>query len=80
MWSGYLLNGSKFVRIDPENKTGSCGMMDNLDRNSWSPKPCISMSSIIILPSLIFNLNNAPISDDFPAPVLPTIPTFKNVL
>lgn len=79
-WSGYSLNGSKLVRIVPENKMGSCGMIESLDRKSWSPISCISISSMMILPSLIANLNNAEIKDDFPAPVLPTIPTLKNKL
>jgi len=79
-WSGYSWNGSKLVRIVPENKMGSCGMIESLDRKSWSPISCISISSMMIFPSLIANLNNAPINDDFPAPVLPTIPTLKNKL
>jgi len=74
IWSEYLLNGSKFVRIVPENNTGSWGMMESLDRNSCSPNSCISTPSIVMLPSLIANLNKAEIKDDFPAPVLPTIP------
>jgi len=51
--------------------------MESFDRKSCNPKSCISMLSIMILPSLKANLNNAPIKDDFPAPVLPTIPTCK---
>lgn len=74
-WSGYSSKGSKFFRIVPENKTGSCGMMESLERNSCSPKMFMSRSSMKIDPSLRANLNNAPIKDDFPAPVLPTIPT-----
>lgn len=51
--------------------------MDNLDLKAFSPISWMSMSSIKILPSLSANLNNAFIMDDFPAPVLPTIPTLK---
>lgn len=76
-WSEYSLNGSKLVRIVPENNTGSWGMMESLDRKSCSPNSCISMPSIMILPSFLANLNKAAIKDDFPAPVLPTIPIFK---
>lgn len=60
----------------PENKTGSWGIKESLDRNSCNPNSCISRLSIVILPSLRANLNNAPINDDFPAPVLPTIPIY----
>lgn len=77
IWSEYSLNGSKFVRIVPENNTGCWGMMESLDRKAFNPNSCISMSSIIILPSFIANLNKAAIKDDFPAPVLPTIPICK---
>lgn len=49
--------------------------MDNLDLRSLSSNSCISTPSIMILPSFRANLNNAPIKDDLPAPVLPTIPT-----
>lgn len=75
MWSGYSSNGSKFFRIVPENRTGSWGIMESLDLNSCSPSSWISIPSIIILPSLKANLNKAAIKEDFPAPVLPTIPT-----
>jgi len=68
------LSGSKFVLNVPENKIGSWGMIDILKRTSYNPKSCISILSIMMLPSLNANLNNAPIRDDFPAPVLPTIP------
>lgn len=59
----------------PENKTGSWGIIEILDRKSRNPNSCISTSSIIMFPSFIANLNNADIKEDFPAPVLPTIPT-----
>jgi len=77
IWSEYSLNGSKLARIVPENNNGSWGMMEILDRKSLNSNSCISISSIMILPSLQANLNKAEIKDDFPAPVLPTIPTCK---
>jgi len=77
IWSEYSLNGSKLVRNVPENNTGSWGMMEILDRKLCNPNSCISIPSIMILPSLKANLNKAKIKDDFPAPVLPTIPTCK---
>jgi hypothetical protein len=49
-------------------------MIEIFDRSSCNPKLFISISSIIMEPSLRANLNNALIIDDFPAPVLPTIP------
>lgn len=73
-WSGYSLEGSKFVRIVLENKMGSWGIIESLERKSRSPNSCISKLSMIIFPSLTANLNNALNKDDFPAPVLPTIP------
>lgn len=74
MWSGYSSNGSKLFRIVPENKTGSWGIMEIEDLKSLRSKSCISISSIKIFPSFVANLNSASIKDDFPAPVLPTIP------
>lgn len=76
IWSEYSSNGSKFFRTVPANKNGSWGMMEILERKSWSPNSCISTSSTMIRPSFNDNLNSAPINDDLPAPVLPTIPTF----
>lgn len=49
-------------------------MIENLDLRSCNPSSFISIPSTMILPSLKASLNNAPIMDDFPAPVLPTIP------
>lgn len=50
--------------------------MEIFDRRSLSPKLLMSTLSIVMEPSLTDNLNNAPIKDDFPAPVLPTIPIY----
>lgn len=52
--------------------------MEILDRSSCNPILLMSRLSTKMEPSLTANLNNAPINDDFPAPVLPTIPTYKN--
>lgn len=70
----YCPKGSKFLRKEPENKTGSCGMIAILDRRSWRPIVLLSIPSIITCPSGSANLNSDAISEDFPAPVRPTIP------
>jgi hypothetical protein len=70
----YCPNGSKFFRREPENKTGSWGMIAILDRKSWRPIDLLSMPSIIICPSGSASLNKEAISDDLPAPVRPTMP------
>lgn len=72
--SEYSSKGSKFFRIVPENNTGCWGMIVSLDRNSYRSISWISIPSMMILPSWKPNLNNDPTKDDFPAPVLPTIP------
>lgn len=74
IWSGYSSKGSRFFRSVPEKNTGCWGMMVSLDRNSYRPTWWISIPSMMILPSWKANLNNDPTKDDFPAPVLPTIP------
>ncbi len=70
----YCPKGSRFFRREPENKTGSWGMMAILDRKSWRPIVLLSTPSMIMCPSGSANLNNEAINDDFPAPVRPTIP------
>ena len=79
--SEYELNGSILILNEPENKTGSCGIIVNLCLNEWRPIVFISISSINILPVLCSNNRNKP-SDKllFPAPVLPTIPIFSPAL
>lgn len=55
----------------------TCGITVNLSLKSWRPIDLISISSIIIEPemaSMILKSDNA--SEDFPAPVRPTIPIF----
>ena len=50
-------------------------MTASFDRKSRSPTLLISKPSINILPFAASTMrNNASISDDFPAPVRPTIP------
>lgn len=78
-WSECSSNGSRFDRIVPENKTGSCGIIENFDRKSCSSNSWISTPSMMILPSFRANRNNAFINDDFPEPVLPIMPTYKYI-
>ena len=48
-----------------------------LERNSCNPRDAISTPSMRIEPSAASIIRNrAKVKDDFPAPVLPTIPTF----
>ncbi|KYN44470.1 hypothetical protein ALC56_01168 [Trachymyrmex septentrionalis] len=49
--------------------------MDILRRKSSKAIEPVSTPSISMIPSTFANRNNADMSDDFPAPVLPTIPT-----
>lgn len=66
----YLLNV-------PEKRTGSCGMIDTLDRNVSKVILPVFTPSIRISPSTHASLKMVPINEDFPAPVRPTIPTFS---
>jgi hypothetical protein len=43
-------NGSRLVRRVPVNSTGSCGMMEILDRRSWSPIRMVFTPSMCIRP------------------------------
>ena len=48
-----------------------------LERNSCNPRDAILIPSMKIEPSAASIMRNrAKVNDDFPAPVLPTIPTF----
>ena len=73
----YSPNGSRFFRKEPENKTGSWGMMEIFERKSCRPMVLVSIPSIKICPSGSVSRNSAAISDDFPAPVRPTMPTLS---
>ena len=54
------------------------GSIAILDLKSWSPMSAILMPSIVMWPfSLSIRRNKAMDSDDFPAPVRPTIPILK---
>lgn len=67
------------MRIDPEKRTGSWGMMEIRERRTSSPTLAISTPSIEIDPleaSTILKM--AVVSVDLPAPVLPTIPICKS--
>ena len=70
----YSPKGSKFLRNEPEKRTGSCGMMEILERRSCSPMLLVSIPSMKILPSGSVSRKREAIKDDLPAPVLPTIP------
>ena len=51
-------------------------MMVILDLSSWRPMEAMSTPSMTILPlAASITRNSARDRDDFPAPVLPTIPT-----
>mmetsp|Transcript_27578 Transcript_27578/g.34120 ORF Transcript_27578/g.34120 Transcript_27578/m.34120 type:complete len:243 (+) Transcript_27578:556-1284(+) len=74
--SSKSLNGSRFVRIVPEKRTGSCGITAIFDRSIFRPTLVISIPSIVMEPLLSSTiLSNDTIRVDFPAPVLPTTPT-----
>ena len=68
-------NGSKLRRSVPENNTGSWGIIEIFFLKSSNAIVPVSMPSIKMFPSTIANLNKAAIKEDFPAPVLPTMPT-----
>ena len=53
------------------------GMIDILFRKWFNPMSEMLILSIKIFPVGSESLNRAVISDDFPAPVLPTIPIFS---
>ena len=53
--------------------------MERLLLKSLREMSVIGTASIRMLPSGSASLNKAAISDDFPAPVLPTTPTWNNV-
>lgn len=61
----------------PEKRTGDWGMILRALRRSVSPIVATSQSSINILPLSSSTIRNKALSMlDFPAPVLPTMPTF----
>lgn len=66
------------MRKLPANSTGSCGRMVNLDLRSCKPNFVTSSPSIVILPEEGSRSRNTEyVKEDFPAPVLPTIPTWR---
>jgi len=57
----------------------TCGMIVSRDRRSWSPILAISTPSTMIRPPALSRIRNkAKVSVDLPAPVRPTIPTWKH--
>ncbi len=67
--------------IVPLKRTGSCGMIDILERRSNKPILDMSIPSILIEPddsSVV--LNSVETSELLPLPVLPTIPIFLDPL
>ncbi len=76
--SEYSLRGSTFLLTVPVNKKGVYGIIDIFFLNRCNPIYFILTPFIRIIPDEIsVILNIAYIIDDFPAPVLPTIPTFS---
>ena len=76
--SVYLSKGSRFARNVSANNTGSCGMMVIRDRRSCNPNEAMLWSSIMMEPPAASTIRNSPnVSEDLPAPVLPTMPTYK---
>lgn len=76
--SEYCSVGSMLLLTVPSKRTGSCGMIPNLDLRSCSPRVLISIPSMIIFPpDGSTSLNKTWINVDFPLPVRPTTPTFS---
>lgn len=61
-----------YLRSVPENNVGSWGIIDILDRSTSKLTEAVFMPSTNISPSTIANRKTDAISDDLPAPVLPT--------
>ena len=53
--------------MEPENRTGSCGIIDICDRSCSRLRVDVSMPSIMISPSISAMRKSDPMSDDFPA-------------
>lgn len=59
--------GSKLSLNEPENSTGSCGIIVSLDRRLCRPNFEMSWPSINILPPAASTIrNSASVNDDFP--------------
>lgn len=56
------------LRKEPENITGSWGIIAIFERKIFNGTVDMLMSSIKISPLTLANLNKAPINEDFPAP------------
>ena len=62
----------------PENRTGSCGIMESLERRVFNGTSIMFTPSSRIFPSHICTaLKRLSDSEDLPLPVRPQIPTYK---
>lgn len=71
--------GSRLNLRVPENKIGSWGITDRRERIVFGGRVWIFRESISISPCMFVNFSMEAIKEVFPPPVLPTIPTWKNV-
>ena len=68
----------KQISLLPAKRTGSWGMMVILDLSFPRPRiPMLTPSISMAPPADSMILKRARVSEDLPAPVLPTIPTFS---
>lgn len=65
-----------YCRNDPENKSGTCGIIEIFERNNCNSIVDVSTSSMNISPFMWAIRKRAPINDDLPAPVRPTTQVF----
>ncbi|GMR50269.1 hypothetical protein PMAYCL1PPCAC_20464, partial [Pristionchus mayeri] len=73
--------GSRLKRREPENSTGSCGIIASFLLNSCNPTREVTTPSIIIDPSAASTIRKrASVREDLPDPVLPTTATFSPAL
>mmetsp|Transcript_67847 Transcript_67847/g.189409 ORF Transcript_67847/g.189409 Transcript_67847/m.189409 type:complete len:246 (+) Transcript_67847:492-1229(+) len=71
-------NGSKLKRAVPFISTGSCGIIARAVRKAFKPNVCVSMPSSKTWPlkrGVPTRRNKATITELFPAPLLPIMPT-----
>ena len=66
-----------YLRNDGDVFMRTWGMMEMCLRRSWRPISCTLMPSMVIFPVGSTRRNSIVISELFPAPVLPTIPTCR---
>ena len=69
------------MRREPENRTGSCGMIVKRDLNLASPINPMFWSSMVMDPEADSIIRkSAKVNEDLPAPVRPTIPIFSPLI